>query len=155
LIGFNKICVKNVNFGLGVEVIEPSNIYNCTLGNGVFVGPFCEIQSNVVVGDRTRIQSHSFVCEGVEIGIDCFIGHGVMFINDTFSNGGPANGNKSIWKETKVGDRVSIGSNATILPVKICDGTIIGAGAVVTKDIKIPGKYIGNPARRLQNADPL
>ena len=150
---FNKICVKNVKFGLDVEVFEPSNMYNCTLGNGVLVGPFCEIQSNVDVGDRTRIQSHSFICEGVEIGADCFIGHGVMFINDTFSIGGPANGNKSLWKVTKVGDQVSIGSNATILPVEICDGTIIGAGAVVTKDIKIPGKYIGNPARRLKNED--
>ncbi len=150
---FNKICVKNVKFGLDVEVFEPSNMYNCTLGNGVLIGPFCEIQSNVIVGDRTRIQSHSFICEGVEIGADCFIGHGVMFINDTFSIGGPANGNKSLWKVTKVGDQVSIGSNATILPVEICDGTIIGAGAVVTKDIKIPGKYIGNPARRLKNED--
>ena len=149
----NKIGIKNVKFGNEVEVFEPSNLYGCTLGHGVFIGPFCEIQSGAVVGDRSKIQSHSFVCEGVEIGSDCFIGHGVMFINDTFSIGGPAEGDKSLWKRTKVGNQVSIGSNATILPVEICDGCVIGAGAVVTKDIKIPGKYIGNPARRLQNAD--
>lgn len=150
---FNKACIKNVKFGHETEVIEPSNIYHCTLGNRVFVGPFCEIQSNVYVGDRTRIQSHSFICEGVEIGADCFIGHGVMFINDTFSTGGPAKGDKSLWKVTKIGNHVSIGSNATILPVHICNHAVIGAGAVVTKDIETPGKYVGNPARRLKDED--
>ena len=92
------------------------------------------------------MQSHSFICSLVNIGEDCFVGHGVMFVNDTFSTGGPARGDKTKWKATSIGRNVSIGSNATILPVKVCDGTIIGAGAVVTKDILSPGVYAGNPA---------
>ena len=142
--------VRNVRFGAGVTLVEPLNIYECTLGDGVFVGPFTEIQKGVVVGDRTRIQSHSFVCELVRIGCDCFIAHGVMFINDLFAQGGPARGDKTMWKETVVGDRVSIGSNATILPVRICAGAVIGAGAVVTRDITKPGVYAGNPARMIR-----
>jgi acetyltransferase-like isoleucine patch superfamily enzyme len=85
----------------------------------------------------------------VTIGEDCFIGHSVMFINDTFASGGPARGRKELWRETVMGNRVSIGSNATILPVRIVDDVIIGAGAVVTRDITEPGTYAGNPARRL------
>ncbi len=77
------------------------------------------------------------------------IGHGVMFINDTFSVGGPARGRKEIWRSTTIGNRVSIGSNATLLPVQICDDVVIGAGAVVTKDITEVGTYVGNPARML------
>jgi acetyltransferase-like isoleucine patch superfamily enzyme len=72
-----------------------------------------------------------------------------MFINDTFSDGAPAGGDSSKWKSTKIGNHVSIGSNATILPVSICDAVVIGAGAVVTKDITEPGKYVGNPARKV------
>jgi acetyltransferase-like isoleucine patch superfamily enzyme len=114
------------------------------------VGPFCEIQKGVSVGARTKVQSHSFICELVSIGEDCFIGHGVMFINDTFTEGGPAGGNASKWKSTRIGNRVSIGSNATMLPVTVCDDVVIGAGAVVTKDITKPGTYVGNPAKRLK-----
>ena len=112
--------------------------------------PFCEIQKGVAIGDRTKVQSHSFICEMVTIGNDCFIGHGVVFINDVFSDGGPAQGDRTKWKSTLVGNNVSIGSNATLLPVSICDGVVIGAGAVVTKDISEPGVYAGNPATRLQ-----
>lgn len=138
--------IKNVEFGERVKIIEPCNLYNCTLSDDVFIGPFVEIQSDVVVNARTKIQSHSFICSLVSIGEDCFIGHGVMFVNDTFSEGGPAGGDKTKWKATSIGNNVSIGSNATILPVKICDEVVIGAGAVVTKDIFIPGSYAGNPA---------
>ena len=112
-----------------------------------FIGPFVEIQKGVKIGKRSKIQSHSFICELVEIGNDCFIGHGVMFINDTFSNFSPAKGDKSLWKKTKISNNVYIGSNATILPVRICPDVIIGAGSVVTKDISLPGKYAGNPAK--------
>jgi acetyltransferase-like isoleucine patch superfamily enzyme len=140
---------NNTVFGERVTIVQPVNLYGCTLGDDCFVGPFTEIQNNVVIGNRTRIQSHSFLCEMVSIGDDCFIGHGVMFINDTFSEGGPAGGNKDAWKKTSIGHHVSIGSNATILPVSICDKAVIGAGAVVTKDITIPGTYAGNPARLL------
>ena len=141
--------IRDISCGKNVVIVEPANLYECTLGDDCFVGPFTEIQKGVVIGNRTRIQSHSFICELVTIGDDCFIGHGVMFINDTFSNGAPAGGDQSKWKSTKIGNHVSIGSNATILPVSICDGVVIGTGAVVTKDITEKGVYVGNPARKL------
>jgi acetyltransferase-like isoleucine patch superfamily enzyme len=143
--------VKDVVFGNNVRIVEPVNLYGCRIGNDCFVGPFTEIQKGVFVGDRTKVQSHSFLCERVRIGSDCFIGHGVMFINDVFEEGKPAGGDKSKWRETVIGDHVSIGSNATILPVTICDKAVIGAGAVVTKDISEPGVYAGNPARMIRN----
>jgi acetyltransferase-like isoleucine patch superfamily enzyme len=143
-----SIGIVNVKFGENVKVIEPVNLYNCKISDNVFVGPFVEIQSNVEIGERTKIQSHSFICEYVKIGKNCFIGHGVNFINDKFSNGTPAKGDKTKWLKTNIGDNVYIGSNATILPVSICENVVIGAGAVVTKDINQPGKYIGNPARK-------
>jgi len=139
--------IRDVEFDANVTVVQPVNLYGCRLGEGVFVGPYVEIQKDVVIGNRTRIQSHSFICELVSIGEDCFVGHGVMFVNDIFAKGGPARGDRSLWKETCIGDRVSIGSNSTILPVDICDDVVIGAGAVVTKDIKRSGVYAGNPAR--------
>lgn len=146
----NKIGIVDVIADKSVTIIEPCNLYGCTLRSDVFVGPFCEIQCNVEIGARSRIQSHTFICSMVEIGEECFIGHGVTFINDKFAQGGPANGNKNLWLSTKIGNRVSIGSNATILPVQICSDAVIGAGAVVTKDITVPGTYAGNPARRLK-----
>ena len=116
----------------------------------MFIGPFVEIQRRVTVGARSRVQSHSFICELVTIGEDCVIAHGVMFINDVFSTGGPARGQQELWRETRIGNRVSIGSNATILPVTICDDVVVGAGSVVTKNITKPGIYAGNPARLLR-----
>jgi acetyltransferase-like isoleucine patch superfamily enzyme len=113
-----------------------------------------EIQKGVSVGARSRIQSHSFLCELVEIGEDCSVAHGVMFINDPFVIGGPARGRRELWRATRVGARVSIGSNATILPVQICDDVVIGAGAVVTRSITQSGIYAGNPARRLRSLGP-
>jgi acetyltransferase-like isoleucine patch superfamily enzyme len=141
--------IKDVSFGEGVKIVHPVNMYGCTLGNHVFVGPFVEIQKSVVIGDQTKVQSHTFICELVTIGHHCFIGHGVMFINDVFASGGPAGGDPSKWKSTKIGNHVSIGSNATIMPVAICDNVVIGAGSVVTKDILAPGIYAGNPAKFL------
>jgi len=142
--------IRAVAFGENVTVVEPVNIYECAIGTDSFIGPFVEIQKTVKIGQRTKIQSHTFVCELVTIGDDCFIGHGVMFINDLFEEGGPAMGDTSKWKSTTIGNQVSIGSNATILPVEICDGTVIGAGSVVTKDIKTKGVYVGNPAKLLR-----
>lgn len=142
--------VRDVTAGAGVTIVEPTNLYECTLGDGVFVGPFCEVQKGVVIGARTRVQSHSFVCELVTIGEDCFVGHGVMFVNDRFASGGPARGDTSKWERTTIGHRVSIGSNATIMPVAICDDVVIGAGAVVTRPITEAGVYAGNPARLLR-----
>jgi acetyltransferase-like isoleucine patch superfamily enzyme len=140
--------IKDVVFGKNVTIIEPVNLYGCEINDDVFIGPFVEVQKDVFIGKGTKIQSHSFVCELVTIGSDCFVGHGVMFINDLFSEGGPANGNKSLWEKTHIGNRVSIGSNSTIFPVKICDNVVIGAGSVVTKDIINPGVYFGNPAKK-------
>lgn len=136
----------NINEGKNVKIIEPVNLYGCILADDVFVGPFVEIQSDVKIGKRTRIQSHSFICSKVEVGEDCFVGHGVMFVNDKFID-------RKLSKNflpTKIGNKVYIGSNATILPVVICDDVVIGAGAVVCKDITEPGTYIGNPARKLK-----
>lgn len=142
--------IRDIVTGHNVKIIAPVNLYECTLGNHVFVGPFVEIQSKVVIGDRTKIQSHSFICSLVTIGNDCFIGHGVMFINDLFSEGKPSGGNISGWKATNIGNNVSIGSNATILPVNICNNVVVGAGAVVTKNISVPGIYAGNPAKLIR-----
>jgi acetyltransferase-like isoleucine patch superfamily enzyme len=141
--------IVDVEFGSNVTVVQPVNLYGCTIGEGSFVGPFVEIQKGVTIGRRCRIQSHSFICELVTIGNDCFISHGAMFINDPFVAGGPAK-KRSLWRQTKLGNRVSIGTNATILPVTICDGAVIGAGAVITKDINVTGIYAGNPARLLR-----
>jgi UDP-3-O-[3-hydroxymyristoyl] glucosamine N-acyltransferase len=146
-----SVAVVNATCGSGVVIVQPSNVYGCELGDGVFVGPFVEVQKDVRIGARTRVQSHAFICELVSIGADCFVGHGVMFVNDLFEKGGPARGDKALWRSTLVGDRVSIGSNATILPVSICDDVVIGAGAVVTKSITEPGVYAGNPARKLRD----
>lgn len=143
--------INNVSAGERVVIVQPCNVYGCTLGDDVFVGPFVEIQKSVSIGARSRVQSHSFICELVDIGSDCFIGHGVMFVNDLFAKGGPARGDKTLWKSTTIGDRVSIGSNATILPVSICDDVVIGAGATVTRNIERPGVYAGNPARFLRD----
>jgi acetyltransferase-like isoleucine patch superfamily enzyme len=146
--------IVDVNFGERVKVVQPVNLYGCTIGDGCFIGPFVEIQRSVTIGRRTKVQSHAFICELVTIGDDCFISHGAMFINDLFATGGPAQGRRELWKSTQLGNRVSIGTNATILPVTICDDVVIGAGAVVTKDITQPGTYVGNPARLLRPAQP-
>lgn len=137
---------NNVEKSPSVKVIEPVNLYGCKLQDDVFVGPFVEIQSDVIIGDRTRVQSHSFICSNVYIGKDCFVGHGVMFTNDKFID-------RQLSKDflpTRIGDKVYIGSNSTILPVRICNDVVIGAGSVVTKDINEPGTYAGNPARRIK-----
>lgn len=142
-----QAALKDVTFGEQVKVVEPCNLYGCQIEDHCFIGPFVEIQKDSRIGKGSKIQSHSFICELVTIGENCFIGHGVMFINDLFQAGGPAQGRKELWKSTTIGNNVSIGSNATILPVTICDNVVIGAGAVVTKDITRPGIYLGNPAR--------
>ncbi len=146
--------VVNVAFGNNVTIVQPVNLYGCAIGDDCFVGPFVEIQKDVTIGRRCRIQSHTFICELVTIGDDCFIAHGVMFINDLFSIGGPAKGRKDLWKSTRIGSRVSLGSNSTILPVAICDDVVVGAGSVVTRDITEPGIYVGNPARLLRRLQP-
>jgi acetyltransferase-like isoleucine patch superfamily enzyme len=143
----------DVTFGERIIVVQPVNLYGCAIGDDCFIGPFVEIQRGVVIGKGCRIQSHAFVCELVAIGDDCFISHGAMFINDVFATGGPAKGRRDLWRSTRIGNHVSVGTNATVLPVTICDHVVIGAGAVVTKDITVPGIYAGNPARLMRRLE--
>ncbi|MCP5052503.1 MAG: N-acetyltransferase [bacterium] len=143
------IGIRDVYFGEDVTVVEPVNLYRCKIGDHCFIGPFVEIQGSVEIGSYTRVQSHAFICEMVTIGSHCFISHGAMFINDPFVIGGPARKDTSQYRHTTIGDHVSIGTNATILPVTITSHVVIGAGSVVTKDITQPGIYAGNPARKL------
>jgi acetyltransferase-like isoleucine patch superfamily enzyme len=145
-----RVAIKDVSFGADVTVVEPVNLYGCRIGDHTFIGPFVEIQKDVTIGRRCRVQSHAFICELVEIGDDCFISHGAMFVNDLFQSGGPARGDRTKWRPTRIGNHVSIGTNATVLAVTICDRVVIGAGAVVTRDIRVPGIYAGNPARLLR-----
>ena len=97
-----NIGIIDVTIGENVVVVQPVNIYGCKIGANTFIGPFVEIQKNVSIGKNCKIQSHSFICELVSIDDNCFIGHGVMFINDLFSEGKPAGGNKTLWKSTKI-----------------------------------------------------
>ena len=144
-----NVQIRNVKAGQDVVIYQPANVYDCALGDDVFVGPFVEIQANTSIGRGTKIQSHTFICEYVTVGENCFIGHGVMFANDLFREGKP-NADRASWGRIEIGDDVSIGSGATILAVSICDGVVIGAGSVVTKSITEKGVWAGNPARLLR-----
>ena len=144
-----KSKIVNLKYNKNCRIIEPVNIYGSKFGKNIFVGPFVEIQKNTKIGDNTRIQSHSFICEKVEIGKNCFIGHGVMFTNDDLKKG-KISRNSSYFKKTRIGNNVVIGSNVTLLPVSIVSGAVIGAGSIVTKNIKKKGIYAGNPAKFLR-----
>lgn len=146
---FRQVATRNVICGENVVIYEPANLYDCTLGDNVFIGPFVEIQGHTQIGDNSKVQSHTFICEYVTVGRNCFIGHGVMFANDMFREGKP-NADRESWGRITLGDNVSVGSGATILAVSICDGVVIGAGSVVTRSINEKGVYAGNPARLLR-----
>ena len=138
--------IRDCKISSSARIMDFVNLYECTLGDEVFVGPFVEIQRGVIVGEKTKVSSHSFLCEGVEIGKNCFIGHGVMFTNDKYDSKKPNEGDW-ILRKTIVHDDVRIGSNATILPVIIGKGAIIGAGSVVTCDVPAGAVVMGNPAK--------
>jgi acetyltransferase-like isoleucine patch superfamily enzyme len=126
--------IKNCKIGKNVKIPHPKlvNLYGCEIGSGSFIAPFVEITKGVVIGKNCRIQSHSFICEGVTIGNGVFIGHGVMFTNDKHPK---ANNKNWILEKTYIGNNSSIGSNSTILPVKIGKNVLVGAGTVITKDV--------------------
>ncbi|MFX1385410.1 MAG: acyltransferase [Promethearchaeota archaeon] len=143
--------IKDCQIGENVKIIEPVNLYGCKIGNNCFIGPFVEIQKNVIIGDGTKIQSHCFICDGVSIGKHCFISHGTTFTNDIFVDS--PNFENWIRRETIIGNDVRIGSNVTLLPIKIGDNSIIGAGAVVTKDIPTNCVAAGNPAKIIRKIE--
>lgn len=137
------ILINNCIIHPSAKISPFTNLYGCEIGEDCFIGPFVEIQKGVKIGKGTRISSHTFICEGVEIGENCFIAHGVMFTNDKYTEG------REDWllRKTYIGNNVRIGSNATILPVHIDDGCIIGAGSVVTKNFPSGSIIYGVPAK--------
>jgi len=149
--------LKDVELGKDVRIAQPAlvNLYGCRIGDETKVGAFVEIQRNATIGARCKISSHSFICEGVTIEDEVFIGHGVMFINDRFPRaaaGGELQTDKD-WKvvPTKVCKGASIGSGAAILcGITIGERALVGAGAVVTKDVPADGTVAGVPARSLR-----
>lgn len=141
--------------GVNVRIHHPDlvNLYGCTIGDDTKIGAFVEIQRGAIVGSRCKVSSHAFICEGVTIEDEVFIGHGVMFINDSYPratnpDGTPMAGDDWTLEPTTVKKRASIGSNASILcGVTIGEQAVIGAGAVVTKDISDYAIVAGVPAR--------
>ena len=146
----NTVILKNVKLGKNVKYFNFVNLYGCTIGDNCKIGSFVEIQKNATLGKRCKISSHSFICEGVHLGNDVFVGHGVIFTNDKYpkaSIAGISITDEWTLLETFVEDEVSIGSNATILcGIRLGKGAVIGAGAVVTKDVPAGATIVGNPA---------
>jgi len=149
-----------VRLGESVSIVQPSlvNLYGCTIGDGTKIGAFVEIQKKSVVGANCKISSHSFICEGVVIDDEVFVGHGVMFTNDRYPRATNRDGslqNEADWKvePTRVKRAASIGSNATIIcGVTIGEGALVGAGAVVNKDVPDYAVVAGVPARVIGDA---
>ena len=152
------VCIApDVKLGKDVKLAKFINLYGCEIGDETKIGAFVEIQKNATVGRRCKISSHTFICEGVTIEDHVFVGHGVVFINDSYPRATTPDGSlqtESDWKveQTLVKSGASIGSGATILAnVTIGERAIIGAGAVVTRDIPPDSIVAGNPARVLRS----
>ena len=146
-------CLVNVKVGEGVRIFNFVNAYGCSIDDNSKVGAFVEIQKGSTIGKNCKISSHTFICEGVHIEDNCFVGHGVMFTNDLFPRATNPNGSpqsETDWKlvETFIKKGASIGSNATILcGVTIGENAMVGAGAMVTKDVAPNTIVAGNPAK--------
>ena len=145
--------LRDVVFGEDVAVFSFTNLYGCRIGDGTRIGTFVEIQAGASVGARCKIQSHTFICDGVRIGDGVFVGHGVMFTNDKDPRAVSPDGalkTEADWtlEPVVVEDHASIGSGAIIVgPVTIGRGALVGAGAVVTRDVPPGGTVAGVPAR--------
>ena len=145
----------DVRLAAGVKIFQPDlvNLYGCEIGEDTKIGAFVEIQKNAVIGARCKVSSHTFICEGVTIEDEVFVGHGVMFTNDIYPRATTNEGTpqtESDWRvvTTTVRHRASIGSNATILAgITIGESALVGAGAVVTKDVAAFAIVAGVPAR--------
>ena len=154
-----KQSLNNVSVGENVRIFDFVNAYNCSIDSNSKVGAFVEIQKGVTIGQNCKISSHTFICEGVHIEDNCFIGHGVMFTNDLFPRSTNPDGSQQTeadWAtiETFVKKGASIGSNATILcGITIGENALVGAGAVVTKDVPKNTVVAGNPARVIKKID--
>ncbi len=148
---------EDVVLGVGVQIPHPDlvNLYGCTVKDGCKIGTFVEIQKGATIGASCKISSHTFICEGVEVGEGVFVGHGVMFTNDLRPRAVNLDGSlqsEADWEvlQTTVEDQVSIGSNATILcGITIGRSAMVGAGAVVTRDVPAYAIVAGVPARVL------
>src|SRR5256885_9259355 len=148
------VCIApDVKLGANVKLSKFINLYGCEVGEDTKIGAFVEVQKNAKIGRRCKISSHTFICEGVTIEDNVFIGHGVTFINDTFPRATAPGGElqtQQDWKvePTRIKAGASIGSGATILcNVTVGDRAIVGAGAVVTRDVPPDTIVAGNPAR--------
>ena len=146
---------KDVVLGKDVKIFQPDlvNLYGCTIGEATKIGAFVEIQRGATIGAHCKVSSHTFICDGVHIEDGVFVGHGVMFINDLYPRAVNEDGTlqtEADWKmvETRVKVRASLGSNCTILGgITIGEGAMVGAGAVVTRDVPDFAIVAGNPAR--------
>ena len=147
----------DVKLGKDVKIFSFVNLYGCEIGDNTKIGAFVEIQKNAVIGKNCKISSHTFICEGVHIEDNVFIGHNVTFINDLYPRATTVSGamqTEEDWKvvESFVKKGASIGSSATILAgVTIGEFSIVGAGAVVTKDVPPNTVVAGNPAKILRD----
>jgi acetyltransferase-like isoleucine patch superfamily enzyme len=140
--------VKNCTIGTNTDIWEFVNAYEAEIGNNCKIGSFVEIQEGVKIGNNVTISSHSFICSQVTIEDDVFIAHGVMTINDVNPPSYKRTGTKDEWKDTLIKRGAVRGSNATIFPVKIGENSVVGAGAVVTKDVPSNSVVTGIPAKK-------
>jgi acetyltransferase-like isoleucine patch superfamily enzyme len=149
----------DVKLGRDVRIHCFVNLYGCTIGDETKVGAFVEIQKNVLIGRRCKISSHTFICEGVTIEDECFIGHGVMFLNDRYPRATTEGGQlqtETDWQvvPTRVCRGASVGSGAILLPgVTVGEKAMIGAGAVVTRDVEPGAVVAGIPGRLLRHVE--